>query len=88
MSGQCWFFAGSVWFASEMKALSDDCERFVSFLPGHIYSSKKGIVCNWFRLNNTLAFCCIIKINQILYLGNLMLIQFSFLLYYHLWLLI
>ncbi|KAK4366742.1 hypothetical protein RND71_014622 [Anisodus tanguticus] len=24
----------SVWFSSEMKALSDDCERFVSFLPG------------------------------------------------------
>jgi asparagine synthetase B (glutamine-hydrolysing) len=36
------FFSGSVWFASEMKALSDDCERFMSFLPGHIYSSKQG----------------------------------------------
>lgn len=37
------FYAGSVWFSSEMKALSDDCERFVSFLPGHIYSSKNGM---------------------------------------------
>lgn len=36
------FLLGSIWFASEMKALSDDCERFVSFLPGHIYSSKQG----------------------------------------------
>ncbi|KAG6474768.1 hypothetical protein ZIOFF_068707 [Zingiber officinale] len=35
-----WGLDGSVWFASEMKALSDDCERFVSFPPGHIYSSK------------------------------------------------
>ncbi|KAK6923759.1 hypothetical protein RJ641_009959 [Dillenia turbinata] len=25
-----------------MKALSDDCERFISFPPGHIYSSKQG----------------------------------------------
>ncbi|CAI0473662.1 unnamed protein product [Linum tenue] len=38
-----WGLDGSVWFASEMKALSDDCERFVSFLPGHIYSSKEGL---------------------------------------------
>lgn len=37
------FITGSVWFASEMKALSDDCERFTSFLPGHIYSSKQGM---------------------------------------------
>ncbi|KAK6923407.1 Glutamine amidotransferase type 2 domain [Dillenia turbinata] len=37
-----WGLDGSIWFASEMKALSDDCERFISFLPGHIYSSKQG----------------------------------------------
>ncbi|PSS36697.1 Asparagine synthetase [Actinidia chinensis var. chinensis] len=36
-----WGLDGSVWFASEMKALSDDCERFMSFPPGHIYSSKQ-----------------------------------------------
>jgi asparagine synthetase B (glutamine-hydrolysing) len=35
-------FPGSVWFSSEMKALSDDCERFISFPPGHLYSSKTG----------------------------------------------
>lgn len=39
-----YFYAGSIWFSSEMKALSDDCERFVSFLPGHIYSSKNGML--------------------------------------------
>ncbi|KMZ58237.1 hypothetical protein ZOSMA_78G00030 [Zostera marina] len=35
-----WGRDGSIWFASEMKALSDDCERLATFLPGHIYSSK------------------------------------------------
>lgn len=44
-----WGLDGSVWFASEMKALSDDCERFVSFLPGHIYSSKKGGLRRWYN---------------------------------------
>ncbi|XP_039127022.1 asparagine synthetase [glutamine-hydrolyzing] 2-like [Dioscorea cayenensis subsp. rotundata] len=37
-----WGLDGSTWFASEKKDLSDDCERFMSFLPGHIYSSKNG----------------------------------------------
>jgi len=37
-----WGNDGSVWFASEMKALKDDCERFETFPPGHIYSSKQG----------------------------------------------
>jgi asparagine synthase (glutamine-hydrolysing) len=37
-----WGSDGSVWFASEMKALKDDCERFEVFPPGHIYSSKSG----------------------------------------------
>ncbi|KAK4411670.1 Asparagine synthetase [glutamine-hydrolyzing] 3 [Sesamum angolense] len=41
--------AGSIWFASEMKALSDDCERFMSFLPGHIYSSKLGGLRRWYN---------------------------------------
>ncbi|CAN1224762.1 Asparagine synthetase [glutamine-hydrolyzing] 3 [Linum perenne] len=44
-----WGLDGSVWFASEMKALSDDCERFVSFLPGHIYSSKEGTLKRWYN---------------------------------------
>ncbi|OMO56080.1 hypothetical protein CCACVL1_26775 [Corchorus capsularis] len=44
-----WGLDGSVWFSSEMKALSDDCERFMSFLPGHIYSSKQGALRRWYN---------------------------------------
>ncbi|KAL6993148.1 Asparagine synthetase [glutamine-hydrolyzing] 3 [Sarracenia purpurea var. burkii] len=44
-----WGLDGSVWFASEMKALSDDCERFMSFPPGHIYSSKHGALRRWYN---------------------------------------
>ncbi|OVA14194.1 Class II glutamine amidotransferase domain [Macleaya cordata] len=44
-----WGLDGSTWFASEMKALSDDCERFMSFLPGHIYSSKTGELRQWYN---------------------------------------
>lgn len=44
-----WGLDGSVWFSSEMKALSDDCERFMSFLPGHIYSSKTGELRRWYN---------------------------------------
>ncbi|XP_051118011.1 asparagine synthetase [glutamine-hydrolyzing] 2-like [Andrographis paniculata] len=44
-----WGLDGSTWFASEMKALSDDCERFTPFLPGHIYSSKKGGLRRWYN---------------------------------------
>ncbi|KAK6118379.1 hypothetical protein DH2020_047796 [Rehmannia glutinosa] len=44
-----WGLDGSTWFASEMKALSDDCERFMSFLPGHIYSSKTGGLRRWYN---------------------------------------
>ncbi|PKA65143.1 Asparagine synthetase [glutamine-hydrolyzing] 2 [Apostasia shenzhenica] len=44
-----WGLDGSVWFASEMKALSDDCERFVSFPPGHLYSSKQGGLRRWYN---------------------------------------
>jgi len=31
---------GAKYFALEMKALKDDCERFEIFPLGHIYSSK------------------------------------------------
>jgi len=33
---------GSVWFASEMKSLVEDCEVVEEFPPGHYYSSKIG----------------------------------------------
>ncbi|KAI8817566.1 asparagine synthase [Fimicolochytrium jonesii] len=29
----------SVWFASEMKCLSEDCDRIIAFPPGHYYTS-------------------------------------------------
>jgi len=35
-----WHKDGSVWFASECKALKDDCEKFQAFPPGYYYSSK------------------------------------------------
>jgi asparagine synthase (glutamine-hydrolysing) len=35
-----YYGAGAKYFALEMKALKDDCERFEIFPLGHIYSSK------------------------------------------------
>lgn len=32
-----WGNDGSIWFASEMKALKDICQRFEPFPPGHVY---------------------------------------------------
>ncbi|KAJ6677972.1 ASPARAGINE SYNTHETASE [GLUTAMINE-HYDROLYZING] 3 [Salix viminalis] len=37
------------WGLDEMKALSDDCERFTYLLPGHIYSSKQGGLRRWYN---------------------------------------
>jgi len=43
---------GSIWFASEMKALAQDCAMFEQFLPGHYYSSKAGGgIKKWFNPN-------------------------------------
>ena len=39
---------GSVWFASEMKALNSSCARFEVFPPGHFYSSKTGTFTRWY----------------------------------------
>uniref|UniRef100_A0A0D6QZ42 Asparagine synthetase [glutamine-hydrolyzing] n=1 Tax=Araucaria cunninghamii TaxID=56994 RepID=A0A0D6QZ42_ARACU len=44
-----WGLDGSIWFASEMKALNDDCERFECFPPGHVYSSKGGGYRRWYN---------------------------------------
>ncbi|KAH9320618.1 hypothetical protein KI387_015257, partial [Taxus chinensis] len=44
-----WGLDGSIWFASEMKGLHNDCERFESFPPGHIYSSKHGGIQRWYN---------------------------------------
>lgn len=34
---------GTVWFASELKALNEDCDRIIAFPPGHSYHSKNGL---------------------------------------------
>ncbi|KAF9456775.1 asparagine synthase [Collybia nuda] len=31
---------GAVFFASELKALADECDKIISFPPGHIYDSR------------------------------------------------
>lgn len=31
---------GATYFASELKALVDDCDKIISFPPGHIYDSR------------------------------------------------
>ncbi|SCZ95883.1 BZ3500_MvSof-1268-A1-R1_Chr8-1g09859 [Microbotryum saponariae] len=33
---------GCVYFASELKALHDECDEIISFPPGHVYDSKTG----------------------------------------------
>lgn len=35
---------GTMWFASEMKALQENCEEFSAFPPGHYYTPKTGFV--------------------------------------------
>lgn len=40
---------GSVWIASEMKALAADCARFQQFPPGHVYSSKTKEFTRWYN---------------------------------------
>lgn len=46
---QGWAKDGSIWFASEMKALSEDCEKVIHFPAGHQYSSVSGKLVQWFR---------------------------------------
>jgi asparagine synthase (glutamine-hydrolysing) len=36
-----WGRDGSIWFASEMKALRDVCPRFEQFPPGHVYAGGR-----------------------------------------------
>ncbi|KAG6911467.1 asparagine synthetase [Tephrocybe rancida] len=33
-------YPGAVFFASELKALVDDCDKIISFPPGHVYDSR------------------------------------------------
>jgi len=44
-----WARDGSMWFASEMKALHEDCERFEEFPPGCYWSSKTNEFRRWYN---------------------------------------
>ena len=40
---------GTVYCASELKALEGFCERYEPFLPGHYYSSREGKMVCWYK---------------------------------------
>src|ERR1700760_1242404 len=40
---------GSVYFASELKAIVDECDKIISFPPGHIYDSTDGSTTRYFQ---------------------------------------
>ncbi|PRP78892.1 hypothetical protein PROFUN_13331 [Planoprotostelium fungivorum] len=44
-----WGRDGSIWFASEMKALIEDCENYQEFPPGHYWSSKTNEFRRWYN---------------------------------------
>ncbi|KAJ3274277.1 asparagine synthetase [Borealophlyctis nickersoniae] len=46
---QGWKNDGSVWFASEMKALNDECDRIIAFPPGHYYLSSTRETIQYYR---------------------------------------
>jgi asparagine synthase (glutamine-hydrolysing) len=47
-----WGADGSVWFASEMKALVNDCKKIEQFPPGHYWSHKTK------QLHRCYPLCC------------------------------
>lgn len=40
---------GSIWFASEMKALADQVDRFSEFPAGHFWSSRSNCFVRWYN---------------------------------------
>ncbi|ELU43911.1 asparagine synthase [Rhizoctonia solani AG-1 IA] len=40
---------GAVYFASELKALVDECDDIISFPPGHVYDSKTDTIERYFK---------------------------------------
>ncbi|KAJ7685127.1 hypothetical protein DFH06DRAFT_1356727 [Mycena polygramma] len=40
---------GAVFFASELKALVDECDKIISFPPGHVYDSKDGSTTRYYN---------------------------------------
>ena len=39
---------GAVYFASELKALVDECDKIISFPPGHVYDSRDNSTTRYF----------------------------------------
>uniref|UniRef100_A0A915IZP9 Asparagine synthetase [glutamine-hydrolyzing] n=1 Tax=Romanomermis culicivorax TaxID=13658 RepID=A0A915IZP9_ROMCU len=46
---QGWSDDGSIWVASEMKALMETCNKIIPFPPGHLYSSKDHEFKPWYQ---------------------------------------
>lgn len=40
---------GTVYFASELKALNEECDRIISFPPGHVYDSETGETTRYYQ---------------------------------------
>lgn len=40
---------GTIWIASELKALTQDCPGFIEFPPGHYYDSSTGQMVRWWN---------------------------------------
>ncbi|KAJ7063237.1 asparagine synthase-domain-containing protein [Mycena amicta] len=40
---------GVVFFASELKAIVDECDKIISFPPGHVYDSKDGSTTRYYN---------------------------------------
>ncbi|KAK0450779.1 asparagine synthase [Armillaria borealis] len=40
---------GAVYFASELKAIVDECDKIISFPPGHVYDSRDGTTTRYYH---------------------------------------
>lgn len=38
----------TIYFASEMKSLHEECDRILSFPPGHVFDSTTGKITRWY----------------------------------------
>ena len=39
----------TVYFASELKSLNEDCDKILAFPPGHFYDSETGETTRWYH---------------------------------------
>src|SRR5690554_4150434 len=40
---------GTIYFASELKALNEECDRIIAFPPGHVFDSETGKTTRYFE---------------------------------------